>query len=49
MLALQQFTPVQHHNRLIILANGIQQPKEGRKMPAVKKLHQESGNNFKPG
>ena len=47
-LVLQKFTPVPHSGRLIILADGIKVPKEGCKMPAVKKLHQESGNNSKP-
>ena len=32
----------------VCLADGIKVPKEGRKMPAVKKLHQESTNNSKP-
>ena len=35
-------------NRLILVADGLKVPKEGRKMPAVKKLHQESGDNSKP-
>jgi len=30
------------------IADGLKAPKEGRKMPAVKKLHQESSNNSKP-
>ena len=30
------------------IADGLKAPKEGRKMPAVKKLHQESANNSKP-
>ena len=34
--------------RIVVLADGIKAPKTGRKMPAVKKLHQESGNNTKP-
>jgi hypothetical protein len=33
---------------LVCLADGLKVPKEGRKMPAVKKLHQESTNNSKP-
>lgn len=33
---------------LVALADGIKVPKEGRKMPAVKKLHQASQNNSKP-
>jgi hypothetical protein len=36
------------NGRLILLADGIKAPKTGRKMPAVKKLHQESQNNSKP-
>ncbi|NLL83076.1 MAG: IS4 family transposase, partial [Lentisphaerae bacterium] len=34
--------------RVILLADGIKVAKSGRKMPAVKKLHQESENNDKP-
>jgi hypothetical protein len=33
---------------LVCLAYGLKAPKEGRKMPAVKKLHQASENNSKP-
>lgn len=36
------------NDRLVILADGIKAPKTGRKMPGVKKLHQESQNNSKP-
>ena len=32
----------------ICIADGLKAPKEGRQMPAVKKLHQESANNSKP-
>ena len=32
----------------VCIADGLKAPKEGRKMPAVKKLHQESANNSKP-
>ena len=34
--------------RPVLLADGIKAPKTGRKMPAVKCLHQESQNNSKP-
>ena len=34
--------------RTVFLADGIKIPKSGRKMPAVKKLHQESESNTKP-
>jgi len=36
------------NGRLVLLADGIKAPKTGRKMPAVKKLHQESQNNSQP-
>jgi hypothetical protein len=44
---------LKHHlltvnGRIILLADGIKAPKTGHKMPAVKKLHQESQNNSKP-
>lgn len=32
----------------MLIADGLKNPKEGRKMPAVKLLHQESTNNSKP-
>lgn len=34
--------------RPVLLADGIKVPKTGRKMPSVKKLHQESDGNTKP-
>ncbi len=34
--------------RILLLADGIKVAKSGRKMPAVKKLHQESQDNSKP-
>jgi hypothetical protein len=34
--------------RVVLVADGIKVAKTGRKMPAVKKLHQESDNNTKP-
>ena len=46
-LALKLFTPLVVNGRLICVADGLKVPKEGRKMPAVKKLFQESGNNSK--
>jgi hypothetical protein len=36
------------NGRLVILGDGIKIPKAGRKMPAVKKLHQQSESNTKP-
>lgn len=42
------FNPVKINGRLLIPADGIKVPKTGRKMPGVKRLHQESNNNNKP-
>ncbi len=36
------------NGRIVLLADGIKIPKAGKKMPAVKKLHQESESNTKP-
>ena len=36
------------NGRLIVIGDGIKAPKSGKKMPAVKKLHQESESNTKP-
>src|SRR3990172_5254255 len=47
-LALKLFTPLRAGTRPILVADGVKVPKEGRKMPAVKKLHQESSDNSKP-
>jgi hypothetical protein len=48
-LALTLFRPLTHDGRVIFLADGLKVPKEGRKMPAVKKLHQgSSADNTKP-
>jgi hypothetical protein len=38
---------VQVNGRPVVLADGLKRPKEGRKMPAVKSLHQESRCNAK--
>src|SRR3990172_4767472 len=43
-----RFTPLRVGDALVCLADGLKVPKEGQKMPAVKKLHQESTNNSKP-
>ncbi len=34
--------------RFVAIADGLKNPKEGRKMPAVRSLHQESDGNTKP-
>lgn len=43
----QTFTPLRVGPYLICLADSLKLPKEGRKMPAVKKLHQPSQDNTK--
>jgi len=47
-LALRLFDPLMHEAYTVFVADGIKAPREGRKMPAVKSLHQESNNNSKP-
>lgn len=47
-LALRIFNPVTHEEYTVFVADGIKAPREGRKIPAVKFLHQESNNNSKP-
>src|SRR5439155_19989877 len=47
-LALGLFRPVALAGRVGFLADGLKVPKEGRLMPAVKKLHQASSDNSKP-
>jgi hypothetical protein len=41
-------SPLIIHDRYILLADGLKIPKEGKKMPAVKSLHQGSASNTKP-
>ena len=36
------------HGRIVLLADGLKKSKSGRKMPAVKSLHQASDSNTKP-
>ena len=47
-LVLSLFQPVTVGDYLVLVADGLKVAKEGRKMPAVKSLHQESANNSKP-
>ena len=47
-LALKLFSPVTRQGYLLLIADGLKVPKEGKKMPAVKVLHQESQDNSKP-
>lgn len=46
-LVLKLFDPLRVGPYLICLADGIKVPKEGKKMPAVKSLHQSSESNSK--
>lgn len=47
-LCLVLFRPFEVGQRLVCLADGIKAPKEGKRMPAVKLLHQQSASNTKP-
>ncbi len=47
-LAMRLFNPVTEGKYVVFVADGLKIPKEGKKMPAVKSLHQESANNSKP-
>jgi hypothetical protein len=47
-LCLKLFAPFELGSRLVLLADGIKAPKEGKRMPAVKMLHQQSASNTKP-
>ena len=38
----------QVNGRLVVVGYGVKNPKSGKKMPGVKKLHQESESNTKP-
>jgi DDE superfamily endonuclease len=46
-LAQGLFTPLRVNGRLVVVGDGLKVAKEGRKMPAVKKLYQSSQNNSK--
>jgi hypothetical protein len=41
-------SPVRVNGRLVLVGDGIKIPKRGKKMPAVKLLHQQSEGNTKP-
>src|ERR1700757_1685206 len=46
---LQLFpSPVRVNGRLVLVGDGVKIPKRGKKMPAVKLLHQQSESNTKP-
>lgn len=47
-LVLTLFRPLTVGPYLVCVADGVKIPKEGRQMPAVKSLHNESPNNSKP-
>lgn len=42
------FPLVRINGRIIVVGDGLNNPKSGKKMPGVKKLHQESDSNTKP-
>lgn len=41
-------TPIRVNGRCVLVGDGIKVPKSGKRMPGVKRLHQESGSNTKP-
>ncbi len=47
-LVLSVFRPLRAGPYLVCLADGVKAPKEGRKMPAVRSLHQSGDSNSKP-
>jgi len=47
-IAIERFSPFRLGGRLVLLGDGLKVPKSGRKMPAVKRLHQVSESNTKP-
>lgn len=47
-LVTMLFRPLMIGQHKVLVVDGLKVAKEGRKMPAVKKLHQESNNNSKP-
>lgn len=49
-IVMTAFVPflVRVNGRVVIVGDGLKAPREGRKMPAVKTLFQESGSNTKP-
>lgn len=47
-LVLRLFDPIRINGHLVCVADGLKTAKEGKKMPAVKKLYQSGGGNSKP-
>ncbi|GAC1335198.1 MAG: hypothetical protein NVSMB28_32500 [Collimonas sp.] len=47
-LCLILFRPFEVGSHLVCIADGIKAPKEGKRMPGVKLLHQQSASNTKP-
>jgi hypothetical protein len=47
-LCFKIFCPVTAEGLTVLVADGLKVPKEGKKMPGRKRLHQESKNNSKP-
>lgn len=48
LTVLQRFPVHRIDQRPVLILDGLKNPKEGRKMPAVKHLHQQSESNTKP-
>lgn len=47
-LVLSRFPLIRFRGRIVVVGDGLKTAKSGKKMPGVKKLHQESESNTKP-
>ncbi|MCL2374891.1 MAG: hypothetical protein FWC65_06585 [Treponema sp.] len=47
-LVRQNAPLVKYGDAVVMVGDGVKEPKEGRRMPGVKRLHQESDNSSKP-
>jgi hypothetical protein len=47
-IVIKKFPLVRYNDRIVLVGDGLKVAKSGKKMPGVKKLHQESESNTKP-
>ena len=47
-VVVSQTNPVKYYGRYLIIADGVKQPKDGRRMPGVGRLHNNSDTQSKP-
>lgn len=48
-MVLRSFPLLRFKARIVLVGDGLKVPRSGKKMPGVKKLHQQSQSNTKPG